>query len=205
MLKVWAAIVKEGGIFFLCFARHPMTSLCGGFVLFLTSFPTKFQTCDYDNYAGGGSLADLYGASITLSAEFLQECSYVEWSSRLHIEKSFVVNMKTRDEGDADGRNKNMLELTLFNKEGLERQWADNPRLLEVRLQYRPVGTYAWQWGLNKTGGILDVRGKETPYGTGGVGERERKRRRVIMMGVLNVVLERPWYPFSASPSRLPP
>lgn len=112
------------------------------------------------------SLQALGGAVVTLSADFLQDCSYVDWAGQLHAEQSFVANKQLQTQGDADGNHKNSLMLTLFNKEGGTRPWASNDRLQHVRLQYRRLGSAAWQWGLNSQLQILNAMGNESPYGT---------------------------------------
>ena len=121
------------------------------------------------------SLQQVRGSQIILSAEFLQECSYVDWAGALGVEETFVVNARNRDLGDDQGLNKNTLKLDLFNKEGLSRQWLDNSRLLHVRMRYRRAGSAVWSWALNSTSGILNAVGKESPYGKEGGGLRGRR------------------------------
>ncbi len=101
----------------------------------------------------------------------MEDCSYVDFSGTLANDLSFVVNVSTQLYGtDGSGNYKNQLPITLYNAEGQSRPWSANPRLQHVYLQYRQVGTFTWQRGLNSSGQFLDATtGYIDPYGGVGV------------------------------------
>lgn len=125
-------------------------------------------SCEVDLLVGQATASRLAIESLDLTANFLQDCSRVHWADYLARELTFIVNEETRDVGDANGQHKNEVRLELFNPEYKTRPWANNTRLLSVKLEYRRVGDLDYSTGVNPDGNFLDasVAGLESDYGT---------------------------------------
>ncbi|EDQ87631.1 uncharacterized protein MONBRDRAFT_33191 [Monosiga brevicollis MX1] len=95
-------------------------------------------------------------SEVTLSVEFLQPCSQVDWTGTMSRESSFLVSIE---------ENAEVFRITLTNPETSSRRWEDNARLEGVHLMYRRVGDVDWTYARNASGDILNFMYDESDYG----------------------------------------
>ncbi|EDQ87632.1 uncharacterized protein MONBRDRAFT_37822 [Monosiga brevicollis MX1] len=114
--------------------------------------------CESIEFVGGddAALAELQSSEVTLSVEFLQPCSQVDWTGTMSRERSFLVNIE---------ENAEIFRVTLANPETSSRRWEDNGRLEGVHLMYRRVGDVDWAYARNASGDILNFMYGESDYG----------------------------------------
>lgn len=92
---------------------------------------------------------------LSLTATFIPACPTVKFTQNMLEAQVYHINYKSN----------HLMEIQIFNPDAPKNQWADDPRLEFIRLEYRLRNSQAWSAGIGLDGQALEFKNKESMFG----------------------------------------